>query len=68
MFLGNFDLDFSAGLGVRPQTFVERLRDGFYPEQTVTINGELLDEQTQFDPFTTFQQLGDAIKNDPETF
>lgn len=45
-FLSDLDADFSAGLGVRPQTFGERLRDLFQPEPGVTIDGEMLDIQT----------------------
>lgn len=67
-FLSDLDADFSAGLGVRPQTFGERLRDLFQPEPGVTIDGEMLDIQTQGDLATAFQQLGDAIKSDPEAF
>lgn len=67
-FLGTLDEDFSAGLGVRPQSFAERLRDLFQPEPGVTIDGEMLDIQTQGDIAFAFQQLGDAIKDDPGAF
>ncbi|QBX99536.1 hypothetical protein E2K80_01340 [Rhodophyticola sp. CCM32] len=67
-FLGTLDEDFSAGLGVRPQSFSERLRDLFQPEPGVTIDGEMLDIQTQGDLAVAFQQLGDAIKDDPGAF
>ena len=67
-FLGTLDEDFSAGLGVRPQSFADRLRDLFQPEPGVTIDGEMLDIQTQGDLAVAFQQLGDAIKDDPGAF
>ena len=67
-FLGTLDEDFSAGLGVRPQSFAERLRDLFQPEPGVTIDGEMLDIQTQGDLSVAFQRLGDAIKDDPGAF
>ena len=60
-FLSDLGDDFSAGSGVRPQTFIERLRDGFVPESGITIDGEMLDIQTQGDLASAFQQLGDAI-------
>lgn len=67
-FLSDLGDDFTAGTGVRPQTFVERLRDGFYPESGITIDGEMLDVQTQGDLASAFQQLGDAIKDNPDAF
>lgn len=67
-FLSSLDKDFSVGLGERPQSFAERLQAGFYPEAGVTIDGEMLDAQTQGDLATAFFQIGDAIKKDPEVF
>lgn len=67
-FLSDLGEDFSAGSGVRPQTFIERLRDGFQPEPGITIDGEMLDIQTQGDLAMAFQQLGDAIKDNPDSF
>ena len=67
-FLSDLGDDFSAGSGVRPQTFIERLRDGFVPESGITIDGEMLDIQTQGDLASAFQQLGDAIKDNPDAF
>lgn len=65
-FLSDLEDDFSAGIGVRPQTFGERLRDLFQPEPGITIDGEMLNVQTQGDLASAFQQLGDAIKDNPD--
>ena len=67
-FLSDLGDDFSAGIGVRPQTFIERLRDGFLPESGITIDGEMLDIHAQGDLASAFQQLGDAIKDKPDAF
>lgn len=53
---------------LRPQSFGDRLLDLFQPEPGVTIDGEMLDIQTQGDLATAFQQLGDAIKENPSDF
>lgn len=66
--LGNLDEDFSVGMGVRPQSFAERLRDLFQPEPGVTIDGEMLGIQAQGDLAVAFLQLGDAIKDNPDAF
>jgi len=67
-FLSDLGDDFSASIGVRSQTFGERLRDLFQPEPGITIDGEMLDIQTQGDLASAFQQMGNAIKDSPDAF
>ncbi|MCL6281906.1 HNH endonuclease [Ruegeria sp. 2012CJ41-6] len=67
-FLSGLNEDFSVGIGVRPQSFGERLQNLFQPEPGVTIDGEMLDIQTQGDLATALQKIDDEIRDDPDSF
>ena len=53
----------SAGAGVRPG---RDWRNLWHPDYGVTVNGEMLDVQTQGELSTAFIELGAAIKDDPQ--
>jgi hypothetical protein len=63
-FLRKYSNGISVGLGVRPS---ESLIDYLLPpEPGVTVNGIMLDVQTQGDLAVAFMNLDDAIKADPQ--
>ena len=66
-YLLQFGSRISAGQGVRPQEGIsDILLSLLQPEPAVTVNGVMLDVQTQGDLAVAFINLDDAIKSNPQ--